>query len=522
MTHDLTYGVTQGAIRSGPDAGFARRGVIEGFYGTPWSPAERLDFIDFIGARGMNTFAYAPKDASALRHRWREPFSTAELAELAQLRDACERWSMRLMVCVSPGLTISYANEADVAALARKLDAAVAAGANDLGLLLDDIPNRLQHPADKDRFRSLAHAHGALVNALLATCAADLGGAVGLTVCPTDYCGYGTEEYLVELAGEIPASVDLFWTGRTICSATLDVADAEVFAEATRRPPLYWDNYPVNDVAMIWEAHLGPYRGRQPGLAGASRGVIANPMDRAESSKIPVATIADFLADPEGYDAEESWRRAITEVVLGGGNGGSTDPARAGGSGVLEPASLEASADVAAFLRYADNVRFSCLEPGDAPELSSLLEDLAFASAVGGAADVRIAAEAVHDFGLRLDAAVRRIRRPEFANPGLAAEQEPWLAVSELGAAALIELGAVVAGTAEDPDPVEQIAETLAPLLARLRERRYRVFGDVVDMTLADYVDQRIARDPHPNEPDDPVSNRINQSDTQEARREGR
>lgn len=36
-----------------PTSPFAIRGVIEGFYGRPWSHQQRLDLIDFIGQRGM-------------------------------------------------------------------------------------------------------------------------------------------------------------------------------------------------------------------------------------------------------------------------------------------------------------------------------------------------------------------------------------------------------------------------------------------------------------------------------------
>lgn len=50
---------------------FAVRGVIEGFYGRPWTHEQRLGLIEFIGARGMNTFVYAPKDDPLVRREWR-------------------------------------------------------------------------------------------------------------------------------------------------------------------------------------------------------------------------------------------------------------------------------------------------------------------------------------------------------------------------------------------------------------------------------------------------------------------
>jgi len=37
-------------------------GVIEGFYGTPWSMYERMELLEWMKAWKMNTYLYAPKD----------------------------------------------------------------------------------------------------------------------------------------------------------------------------------------------------------------------------------------------------------------------------------------------------------------------------------------------------------------------------------------------------------------------------------------------------------------------------
>ena len=138
---------------------------------------------------------------------------------------------------------------------------------------------------------------------------------VALAVCPTEYQGRGTEPSLAELGAGLDPRIDLFWTGRAICSATLDLDDARVFERTAGRRPLYWDNYPVNDVAMGYELHIGPYRGRDPELWRASRGVVANAMELFEASRIPLATIADYLRDPAGYEPEASWQQAMLDVV---------------------------------------------------------------------------------------------------------------------------------------------------------------------------------------------------------------
>src|SRR5690554_1505706 len=51
---------------------FKLRGVIEGFYGEPWSHENRLDVISFMDKHRMNAFMYAPKDDEYHRNKWRE------------------------------------------------------------------------------------------------------------------------------------------------------------------------------------------------------------------------------------------------------------------------------------------------------------------------------------------------------------------------------------------------------------------------------------------------------------------
>jgi hyaluronoglucosaminidase len=426
---------------------FAVRGVIEGFYGNPWTHEQRLALIDFLGARGMNTFVYAPKDDPLLRRGWRVPYDGEALERLAALVARCNAAGMRLAWCISPGLSIRYSDPSDLDALAAKIRSVVALGVSRIGLFLDDIPRELQHPEDRAAFGDLAHAHVALVDRIHAT----LPEGTRLVVCPTVYWGTGTEPYVATL-GEVDPRVDLFWTGRTICSPTLDLADAATFARTTNRPPTYWDNYPVNDVAMGYELHIGPYRGRDPHLWRASTGIVANGMELFEASRIPFATIADYLRDPEGYEPEASWRRAICDVV--------------------------GEADLDAFALFADNVRSSCLSADDAPIVGAALESALFrlehGDAAGAAADLGALAD-------RLLAAAAHLLHGPVANLALIDECRPWLEGFKLGAQAIARIAELAAEGRLDADGPSE----LRPYLLRLRRARVRVFGDVLEMTLS-------------------------------------
>lgn len=52
---------------------FHVRGVVEGFFGNPWSQADRLDQLDFYGRHKLNTYIYAAKNEDLRNTTWRIP-----------------------------------------------------------------------------------------------------------------------------------------------------------------------------------------------------------------------------------------------------------------------------------------------------------------------------------------------------------------------------------------------------------------------------------------------------------------
>lgn len=68
------------------------RGVVEGFYGTPWSHEVRLSLIDFYGKFKMNSYLYGPKDDPYHScPNWRLPYPEKEAQHIKELVDACNR-----------------------------------------------------------------------------------------------------------------------------------------------------------------------------------------------------------------------------------------------------------------------------------------------------------------------------------------------------------------------------------------------------------------------------------------------
>ena len=276
---------------------WAIRGLIEGFYGPPWQLQERLAVMEACHRWGMTHYVYAPKDDPKHRESWREPYDRDELLDFERLVAAD---TLRVGFAISPGLSIAYDDPADHAALFAKIDQVLAVGIDLVCLALDDIPPR----------PGLGQAHAELGSRLLE----HLAGRVGLVLVPTEYTGTEPTPYLEALASGLPAEVAVAWTGPTVVCDTITAEQARRRAAAVGdRPPLVWDNYPVNDAIMDDRLFLGPLRRRDPHLSAVCGGYLANPMIQARASLLPLASVAAFL---RGEDPEATWRAEADERGL--------------------------------------------------------------------------------------------------------------------------------------------------------------------------------------------------------------
>lgn len=314
---DLAKRVREGKLSDGEfmcAPAFAIRGYIEGFYGTPWTHDKRMSILGLMAKSRMNTVYYGPKDDLYHRELWRDLYPEDDLMKLKVLVDEAGKYFMSFCWCIAPGLSVKYSSEDEFRALTEKTKQLYSIGIRHFGLLLDDIEEDLVYPEDKELYGETVNAHIDLINRYHAS-VSEIDPAVRLTICPTVYHGKGNEYYITKLGQNISPLVSVFWTGRDICSREITSPEAMKFIEHTRHKPLYWDNYPVNDCAMFNEMHIYPIIGRDPDLYKYSEGIIANCMEYAECSKIPLITIADYLWDSENYNHTESWENAVRQIV---------------------------------------------------------------------------------------------------------------------------------------------------------------------------------------------------------------
>jgi hypothetical protein len=289
---------------------FGIRGIIEGFYGPPWSHRDRLDMLRFEGQHSLNTYIYAPKDDPYHRKLWREPYPSKQMKRLRELIAAARDNFVHFTFAISPGLSMVYSSDVEFRTLTRKLESVAQLGVTDFALLLDDVPQELVHPEDRARFKTLAEAHSYLINRLYDHLKS-LSPQNRLAVCPTTYTNeWGNRGYLRELGAGVNPEIPLEWTGTEVIPSTITAAQADEWGAYIRRKPLIWDNFPVND-NHPWRLILDPLRGRDAALATHVQGLFSNPMYQAHASMIPLQTVSDYLWNPTAYDPQESRAHAL-------------------------------------------------------------------------------------------------------------------------------------------------------------------------------------------------------------------
>jgi hyaluronoglucosaminidase len=287
------------------------RGVIEGFYGPPWTHEERLDLIRFCSEAGFDTWVHAPKDDPYHRALWRDPYPDDDLARLAALVDEATRHGVELVYAIAPGLSIRYTSDADFDALLAKCEQVRASGVETVQLLWDDIEHTLV-AEDEARFGHEERPSAAAQSELSNRFAAAYAQKGPLVVCPTGYAGTGDSAYRRVMRRLLDPSIVVYWTGPEVVS--LAITREELDAAVDRfggRELLLWDNYPVNDFDPA-RLYLGPLRGRDPRIwQGRAAGLVANGMLQAVPSKLPLATVGEYLRDPDAYEPVAAFERAL-------------------------------------------------------------------------------------------------------------------------------------------------------------------------------------------------------------------
>ena len=216
-------------------------GVVEGFYGRPWSMAQRMELFRLMANWGLNTYFYAPKDDLKHRAFWRETYLDSEMPAIRSLIDACLERGLTFVYGLSPGLDIQFCSQADRDYIKQRFAQLMDCGCENFALLFDDLPGQL-HEEDRRAFSSVAEGQCEVTNDVYRWTRTRTTTSRFL-FCPTPYCDrmdrwhLAGDRYLDTIGQNLDPSIDILWTGPEIVSREISVASITGIVETASPPP---------------------------------------------------------------------------------------------------------------------------------------------------------------------------------------------------------------------------------------------------------------------------------------------
>lgn len=286
----------------------ARRGVIEGFYGEPWSHEVRLSLIDYYGKNKLNSYFYGPKDDPYHSvPNWRLPYPADEAAKIKELVEASKRNHVDFIWAIHPGADIRW-NKEDYDSLVNKLDMMYDLGVRSFAVFFDDIDGEGRNP----------HKQVELLNNLNREFVKQKGDVSNMVICPTDYsrlwASPDSTGALATYGRDLDKSIEVFYTGDVVCS-DLTHDTMNFFNSLIKRPGFWWWNYPVSDYVrhMVLQ---GPVYGLETTITSDDiSGFASNPMEHGEASKLALYGVADYSWNPAAYNALDNWERGLVDLT---------------------------------------------------------------------------------------------------------------------------------------------------------------------------------------------------------------
>jgi hyaluronoglucosaminidase len=288
-------------------------GVIEGYFGKPWSWDDRTAVMRALKPHGYDFFWYAPKADSYLRKRWKELHPAKEREAIAAFAAACKAEGVRFGVGLSPYEAWTDFGRETRASLKAKLADLNAMGVEDLAILFDDMKGDVLDLAAKQ--------------VVIAHQAAEWTKAKRLILCPSYYTddpildrvfGARPANYLEDLGLYLDPEIALFWTGPKVCSKAYPADHLQAVAGKLGRKPFLWDNYPVNDgPRMSPFLHLASMTGRPASNADLLAGHAVNPALQPHLSLLPLVSLAKSYGEGGTYDPQADFARGAAKLGEG-------------------------------------------------------------------------------------------------------------------------------------------------------------------------------------------------------------
>lgn len=316
------------------------RGVIEGYYGVPYSMEVTKDLFRFMARYKLNMYMYGAKSDPYHTRYWdkaypekitdkEKRFGLMTQDMMKQLTQTAHECKVNFIWAIHPGTAFTALGESDVLdRIMSKYELMYGLGVRQFGVFVDDCGVPYDAPSLKqcaDRLAGLQNMIDAKWN--------QPGAAAADTVKPLQYVPqlYAYSWAKPDMARKfwssltpVPSKVNIYTTGKNVWSVP-NSEDLAVLNDYLGREVSWWWNYPCNDVDVTKifvadtyanfadEKHIHYDKDLEKDLQVKT--IIINPMQQGELSKIPLFGVADYTWNMDTFNNMENWKASLPAVL---------------------------------------------------------------------------------------------------------------------------------------------------------------------------------------------------------------
>lgn len=326
--------VTQTTIYDYSDTQY--RGFIEGFYGYPWDVDDRISLMEYGKRYKMNLFIYGPKSDPYHLGSWRDDYPeevTAKQREQGQitqqdirrLAEEAKRTHMNFVWSVHPamqnGVDLSSQETVDqgVESVLRKFRHLYSLGVRGFALFVDDIDLQEAFEGSEMQARMVDRIQKGLNDAYNTPDKHPQDRVTPLFYVPSYYAlDFGEKEkreHNLTCLQSVHPDVVITITGGG-CWSIVENQALNTYHRLLGRKPLMWWNYPVNDnIDDTMQMGLMDSVYSVSNDVDDLLGIMSNPMNQAEASKITLFGIADYSWNTKAFDPKANWERSFASMT---------------------------------------------------------------------------------------------------------------------------------------------------------------------------------------------------------------
>jgi hyaluronoglucosaminidase len=326
-------------------ADLKERGIIEGFYGKPYSCEVRKDLLRFMMRNKMNCYVYGPKSDVYHSGKWAEAYPT-ELTEtqrtsgyvtqqdLKEFTSVARQTKVSVVWAIHPGDSLlEESNVVDriVGKFAKMYDL----GFRQFAVFADDVSIPSDQSGMKLTATRISDIQKAMESRWNVEGAAPADTIKPLRFTPQIYCrNYAASAWqfntFFKALAEMPSNVTVYYTGAGVWSVPNN-NDLNTVQNQFGRNVIWWWNYPCNDngtgPSEIYPMDMYSNFVDMPNVTSSSRlnseltasnqGILCNPMEQGSAARTALFSAGDYSWNNKSFNNSKSWEASFKALFPG-------------------------------------------------------------------------------------------------------------------------------------------------------------------------------------------------------------